>query len=93
MAGEPKQKRATAFFDGQNLFHAVKTAFGYRFPNYDPSRLAQRICDRQGWTLEAVRFYTGVPSAADDPNWNAFWGRKLGSMSRNGVQVFSRSLK
>jgi hypothetical protein len=26
---EPPVKRAIAFFDGQNLFHAAKRAFGY----------------------------------------------------------------
>jgi hypothetical protein len=28
---EPNVKRATVFFDGQNLFHCVKKAFGYHF--------------------------------------------------------------
>jgi hypothetical protein len=32
---EPSIKRAVAFFDGQNLFHAAKQAFGYRSPNYE----------------------------------------------------------
>jgi hypothetical protein len=32
---EPTLKRAWAFFDGQNLYHAAKEAFGYRLPNYD----------------------------------------------------------
>jgi hypothetical protein len=35
MSVEPEVKRAVAFFDGQNLFHAVKNAFGYKYPNYD----------------------------------------------------------
>ena len=38
---EPPRKRTIAFVDGQNLYYAVKNAFGYTFPNYDPSRLAQ----------------------------------------------------
>ena len=35
MPGEPATKRVVAFFDGQNLFHAAKKAFDYRFPSYD----------------------------------------------------------
>lgn len=31
---EPQVKRTIAFFDGQNLFHAAKEAFGYPYPNY-----------------------------------------------------------
>lgn len=40
MRQEPDIKRAVAFFDGQNLFHSAKRAFGYTFPNYDPVLLA-----------------------------------------------------
>lgn len=29
MPDEPLIKRTVAFFDGQNLFHATKEAFGY----------------------------------------------------------------
>jgi hypothetical protein len=32
MPAEPPVKRATAFIDGQNLFHNVRNAFGYTFP-------------------------------------------------------------
>jgi hypothetical protein len=39
MAIEPADKRTVAFFDGQNLFHAARAAFGYTFPNYDPITL------------------------------------------------------
>jgi hypothetical protein len=35
MPEEPLNKRAIAFVDGQNLFHAAKEAYGYRDPNYD----------------------------------------------------------
>ena len=33
MSGEPLIKRAVAFLDGQNLFHAASEAFGYTYPN------------------------------------------------------------
>lgn len=93
MPKEPDNKRAVAFFDGQNLFHAAKKAFGYVFPNYDPAKLAAAICKAQGWSLMQTRFYTGVPSLEDSPNWNLFWSRKLLAMSRAGVHVFSRPLR
>jgi hypothetical protein len=67
---EPAVKRAVAFFDGQNLFYAAKYAFGYRWPNYDPLKLAQAVCQAQGWQLDATCFYTGLPSPQDDPFWN-----------------------
>jgi hypothetical protein len=41
---EPALKKAIAFIDGQNLFHQVKDAFGYRFPNYDVAALAREVC-------------------------------------------------
>ena len=51
MNGEPPTKRAVAFVDGQNLFHAAREAFGYTYPNYDVSALAGLVCARQGWEL------------------------------------------
>ena len=42
MPTEPAIKRVVAFIDGQNLFYAAKTAFGYNHPNYDPKALAAR---------------------------------------------------
>lgn len=93
MPEEPKNKRAIAFFDGQNLFHAAKVAFGYIFPSYDPAKLATTICEARGWSLQQTRFYTGVPSADDSPHWNLFWSRKLLVMSRVGVHVYSRPLR
>lgn len=93
MPFEPSIKRAVAFFDGQNLFHAAKQAFGYRFPNYDPRALASEICRQRGFELSEVRFYTGVPDAQDDAFWNHFWTAKLAQMGRGGVHTFSRSLR
>jgi uncharacterized LabA/DUF88 family protein len=90
---EPAVKRAEAFFDGQNLFYAVKCAFGYSWPNYDPLKLAQTVCRAEGWQLVKTRFYTGLPSPQDDPFWNHFWTAKLAHMGRIGIQTFSRHLK
>src|SRR5258708_28316360 len=87
---EPADKRAIAFFDGQNLFHAARAAFGYTFPNYGPIALATAVCKQQGWTLAEVRFYTGVPDAGDDPYWNHFWTSKLAQTTLRGTKFYSR---
>jgi uncharacterized LabA/DUF88 family protein len=90
---EPDVKRAVAFFDGQNLFHHAKEAFGYTFPNYSPLALAARVCKAAGFSLHKIHFYTGVPSTTDDPSWNRFWAAKLLAMSRQGIATFSRPLR
>ncbi len=93
MPVEPAVKRTVAFIDGQNLFYAAKKAFGYRFPNYDPNALAERVTRNRGWTLSQTLFYTGIPDAADNPFWNHFWTAKLAVMGTRGIQTFSRSLR
>lgn len=93
MPPEPAVKRAIAFFDGQNLFHSSREAFGYSYPNYDPFRLAERIVKDNGWRLSQVRFYSGVPAHGTDQFWNRFWMRKLSTMGRRGVISFTRELK
>lgn len=92
MPVEPATKRAIAFVDGQNLFYAVKYAFGYTYPNYDIPALARAVAQARGWTLSGVHFYTGIPSAQDDPFWHHFWSAKLAVMGTRGVVTFSRSL-
>lgn len=93
MAIEPRVKRAGVFVDGQNLFHAAKEAFGYRYPNFDVACLAQRTCAQHGWILESVAFYTGIPDSAYSPFWSHFWTAKLAAMGRNKVRVFTRPLR
>lgn len=93
MRVEPAIKRAVAFIDGQNLFHAAREAFGYTYPNYDVVALAGSVCARAGWELVRVHFYTGVPDARDDAAWNGFWVAKLLTMSRQGVHTYSRPLR
>ena len=90
---EPSVKRAISFVDGQNLFHACREAFGYTYPNYDVVPLARAICLKQGWELERLHFYTGIPDPGDDPHWNQFWLHKLAMLGRQGAVVFSRSLR
>jgi len=93
MPAEPSIKRTVAFVDGQNLFYAAKNAFGYSYPNYDPLKLARSVCKKNGWQLEKVHFYTGLPRADDSPFWNHFWTRKLAHLGKRGVETFSRHLK
>ena len=90
---EPQSKRAIVFFDGQNLFHGAKEAFGYTHPNYDAQALAEWVCGQNGWQLEEVRFYTGIPTVDDNPKWNTFWSRKLSAMGKLGIHVFTRHLR
>jgi len=93
MPSEPKVKRAAAFFDGQNLFHGAKEAFGYSYPNYDPQKLMDVICREHGWKPESIHFFTGIPDVADNVYWNSFWNRKLAVMGTRGIHTFSRPLR
>jgi len=90
---EPKKKKAVVFIDGQNLFYATKEAFGYYYPNYDIKLLSKKICSNQGWDIEAIRFYTGVPDLQDDGFWHNFWHNKLTRMGQDGIKIFSRPLR
>jgi len=93
MPSEPTVKRAVAFIDGQNLYHSVRDAFGYTYPNYDVRALSRSICQSKGWDLLQVRFYTGIPNLTDNAFWNAFWVNKLRVLSWQKVHVYSRSLR
>lgn len=90
---EPTQKRAIAFFDGQNLYNAAKAAFGNPFPDYDPMALASWVCAQKGWDLIGVRHYTGIHLATEKPFWNHYWTAKMGAMGTRGIHTFSRPLK
>jgi hypothetical protein len=46
MSSEPPVRRVVAFFDGQNLFHAAKRAFGYHYP----TTTSPNIVDPENWT-------------------------------------------
>ena len=91
--GEPKEKRAVAFFDGQNLFHHAKEAFGHKHPNYDPKSLFDAICADKGWNPQGVRFYTGVPPANRSAMWNGYWSKRFLAMRRADILVTSRFLR
>jgi len=90
---EPVVKRTIAFVDGQNLYHNVRTAFGYTHPNYDIEKLARAVCTLKNWQLDHVYFYTGIPTLADNPRWHDFWTKKLAALGRvPNVTVYSRPL-
>ena len=93
MTTEGASRRAVVFIDGQNLFRSAKEAFGHSYPNYDPLVLARTTCLREGRELSQVRFYTGYPDAEDNPFWNHFWTSKFAQMGRQGIYVFSRTLR
>lgn len=93
MPPEPNDKEAIAFIDGQNLFHSAKEAFGHNYPNYAPRKLAEKVCETQGWELTDIHFYTGIPDIEDDAFWNHFWTAKLGAMGTRGINTYSRHLR
>ena len=90
---EPVIKRAIVFIDGQNLFRSAKDAFGYNYPNFEPTELAARVCAAKKWSLQVVHFYTGIHSPEEHPKHHKFWAAKLLMMSRRGVKTFSRPLR
>lgn len=93
MAGEPKEKYAMAFFDGQNLFQHAMKAFGHFHPNYNPRKLHEMVCAKMGWTPTLTRFYTGIPDYGHAPMWAAYWSNRVIAMKRAGIQVTTRPLR
>jgi uncharacterized LabA/DUF88 family protein len=87
---EPAVKRAYAFIDGQNLYFATRDAFGN--PGYDPILLAAAVAVQNGWQLDQIMFYTGVPSALVDTRGHEYWTKKLAYLGTRGVKVFQRKL-
>lgn len=84
--------KVIALFDGQNLFHMVRHAFGNVSPNVNPFALADVICWRQGWGLEQVRYYTGIHSSQENPKLNAKMQAYLSRMDAGGIQTYARTL-
>ncbi|MDP2620334.1 MAG: NYN domain-containing protein [Hyphomicrobiales bacterium] len=82
-----------AFIDGQNLYQHAKDAFGHHHPNYNPIKLHNAVCAAKGWMPNLVRFYTGIPSAAESPMWAGYWAKRLLYMKRAGVYVTTRPLR
>lgn len=92
--GQTSPKRAVAFIDGQNLFHAAKKVFGYWEPDYDVFALPEVICHQRGWNLVEVRFYTGIPARDEDPQKQAYWAKRLAVLKRHPlVKPYFKTLK
>lgn len=92
------RSRAIVLIDGQNLYHAVKSAWApvprrsgtvYSWPSFDVERLAAVILEADSSrTIEETRFYTGVPDARRDPVWHGFWTNKLRYLRSRGIGVY-----
>lgn len=95
MRTEPEYKRVYVYIDGQNLYHAIKDAYGYVYPNYDIRKLTNSVVslfNPQGWILKSINFYTGIPSITDNRHWNHFWIKKLSKMGTSGIYTYAREL-
>src|SRR5207244_2449509 len=51
------------------------------------------VCEANGWRPTLTRFYTGVPSSAEDPMWAAYWSNRVIAMKRAGISVTTRPLR
>ncbi len=94
-APEPSHKRVVAFFDGRNLRKSARSAFGHRdYENYHPMKLARLVCARQGWHLEAVNFYIGIPGEGRKVGGETRqdWMRRAALWAGEGVNIFTRDL-
>ena len=87
------RNRAVVFFDGQNIFHSAKEAFGYNDANYDVLALSEHVCRMKGWNLTKIRFYTGVHEISHNPVLHNFWSKKLLNMGRQGIDITKRTLR
>lgn len=75
---EPTIKRVYTFFDIQNLYLSVKTAWRVKYPNFDPVVLSEYVTSKfENWVLTGIRLYTGVHAAEKNPFWHNFWNKKL----------------
>jgi hypothetical protein len=77
MPSEPLVKRAVAFIDGQNLYHAARESFVYTFLNFDIKALSLSICRSKGWELNQVHFYTQKNRRRPNVSVTAFVSVKL----------------
>lgn len=90
------KENAVVLFDGQNLYRAAKAAFSVTHPNYDPKLLAEQVCKDLNLNPHQIKFYTGIPDkkrGGRDLDWAYFWEQKSLTMTRKGLQVFTRSLR
>ena len=93
MPTEPPVKRAIAFFDGQNLFYAVKQAFGYRWPNYDPLALALAVCAFSRVEFARDVFLHGAAQLQGRSVLEPLLEREVGGHGNAGIRTYWRHLK
>ena len=82
-----------ALFDGQNLFHMVRLAFGGVSPDVNPHKLSHLICGNYGWHLAATRYYTGIHKSQVNPVLNSAKQAHLSKMQAIGTVTFARKLQ
>jgi len=98
------QLRTIVFFDGQNLYHGVKDAWGvtdasgninnqnYFCPSFDVEQLADAIAHaKPSRIINQIRFYTGVPDPSCGQKqkfWHTFWTNKLRYLNTKGVIAY-----
>ena len=85
--------RTVVLFDGQNLYHGARDAWGpgdpYHWPCYDVEALAGALVAAEpGRSLSQIRFYTGVPDPRRSAHWHGFWNNKLRHLGGRGAHVF-----
>ncbi len=90
--------RAIIFIDGQNLHHLARQAWlsnpadktsPYAWPSYDVVKLAAALVAKKSvYTLEQVRFYTGVPDRFNNQYWHDFWVSKIRYLTNGGIYVY-----
>ena len=85
---EPDTKRAEVFFDLQNLYLSVKTAWSVKYPNFDPIALSRLIVKKySAWKLTGIHLYTGIHTAEKNLFWHRFWTNKLAAHKANDTRV------
>jgi uncharacterized LabA/DUF88 family protein len=92
--GDPQGNliRAMCFFDGRNLLGSAKIAFGCD-QDADPGKLANAICEKQGWRCAGVNYYQGSPDPVRQPVLSSHWGRRRSQLKGSGVSVFDRRVR
>ena len=84
--------RAVALFDGMNVYHHARNAFGDLDGRHDPVKLARAVAESASCELVQTRFYVGVPPASRHRRINEYWSSRLHAMKRKGVIVFRGSV-
>ena len=85
--------KAIALFDGQNLYHMARYAFGTVSAQVNPQALARAVCRASTWNLVESRYYTGIHSSQKNAKLNAAVQAHIYKMQSIGVQTYVRTLR